>query len=619
MCGIAGIIGAIDPLDAENKVKKMVKVLARRGPDSQGIEKLDGAVLGHRRLAIFDLSDAGRQPMISPDRSVAVVFNGAIYNFRDLRKELIDLGYSFGSNTDTEILLHGYREWGIDRLVSKLTGMFAFGLWDGSRRKLFLVRDRLGEKPLIFATRNRQIAFASTVTPLREAGFVDEIDEDAIGDFLAFGFVTDQRSIYRRATKVPAGSMIEWSDGRMLQRQYWTPAINKRSPGPSFQEAVEETEHLILRSVKERLYADVPVGVTLSGGIDSALVCWAIKKLGSDITAYTVGTPGDPWDETNDAVATARSLGIQHRILEMSGEIGPEIDELVSAYAEPFACSSALGMLIVSRAMAQSVKVVLTGDGGDDLYLGYPEHRHFWLAQKLSSTLPLPLAKFWPLSRPLIPEIGMLRRASAFLDYATVGLTAIADRQASLSAYTSGNLLGDRLSNRCFANPTVTFRSDGGRRVLDDFLQYHLKTRFVGEYLTKVDGATMYHALEARSPFLDHRLWEFASALPFELLLCGGSLKAILRALVSQRISKQVAIRSKKGFGIPVHRWIVGRWRPQVESLFRNSILEKEGWLNSNATLRLLAGSVQNGSAPLQLWYLFVLESWMQHQSESIS
>src|SRR5215213_7940688 len=334
MCGIAGLIGLGDREDAQLRVRRMMSTLARRGPDGEGLHVWDNAVLGHRRLSIFDLSDAGRQPMLSGDGAVGIVFNGAIYNFRELRAELQAKRYAFESHTDTEVLLSGYNAWGLDRLLEKIRGMFAFALWDARKRKVFLVRDRLGVKPLLYACRNGQIAFASTARALRAGGFVDEIDDAAIADYLEFGYVTDDRSIYRGARKVAAATVVEWCDGKVETREYWRPPVPS-STQPSFREAVRETERLFLLAVEKRLYADVPVGSLLSGGIDSSLVCSAISQLGGDVTAFTIGTPGDPADETADAADTAKRLGITHQVLELAADTDSNVDELVSAYGEP--------------------------------------------------------------------------------------------------------------------------------------------------------------------------------------------------------------------------------------------------------------------------------------------
>src|SRR3989475_1713475 len=271
MCGIAGVVGSENPTLALERVQHMTHALARRGPDSEGIECWPGVVLGHRRLAIFDLSDAGRQPMLSPDRSLGVVFNGAVYNLRALRTELAAAGAQFRSRTDTEVLLHGYRRWGIQGLVVRLRGMFAFALWDNTNRTLYLVRDRLGIKPLVYAARNGSVAFASTVRALRAGGWAGDLDEEALAEYLEFGFVTDRRAIYQGLAKVPAASIMRWQDGVLQTDEYWTPPTARAGGTPTFEEAVAETERLFLAAVQRRLDADVPVGALLGGGPDPGL------------------------------------------------------------------------------------------------------------------------------------------------------------------------------------------------------------------------------------------------------------------------------------------------------------------------------------------------------------
>jgi asparagine synthase (glutamine-hydrolysing) len=615
MCGIAGLAGFDDRDEARRRVRQMMSTLTRRGPDGEGLEVWTGAALGHRRLSIFDLSDAGRQPMLSPDGSVGIVFNGAIYNFRELRVELEAAGYSFKSHTDTEVLVHGYDAWGLDRLLEKIRGMFAITLWDDRKRTLFLVRDRLGVKPLLYSSHNGHIAFASTARALRAGGFADEIDDLAIADYLEFGYVTDNRSIYRGVNKVAAGSLVEWTAGKIQTREYWRPPV-PTGKQPSFAEAVDETERLFVRAVERRLFADVPVGSLLSGGVDSSLVCWAISHLGGDVTAFTVGTPGDPADETADAADTAKRLGIRHQVLELSGDSEPNIDELVSAYGEPFACASALGMLRVSKAVRGSATVLLTGDGGDDVFLGYPEHRHFWLAQRLARSLPGFAANGWLANRDKFPQVGSLKRLSSFLNYSTGGLGAVACAHDGLPSYERYGMLGERLAGVSVQQRDIAWSNESGRNVLAEFLEYDRWNRFVGEYMTKVDGATMFHSLEARSPFLDQDLWEFAAGLSFELRLHGGKLKSVLRELVRRKLGEQVSRGRKRGFTIPVQRWLVGRWRNALTELLQTSILDREGWINSRATLDRLEAAAENGWAPNQLWYIFVLETWLRHEQD---
>jgi len=619
MCGIAGITGTFG--GREVAARRMTRSLARRGPDAEGHEAWPRAALAHRRLAIFDLSDAGRQPMLSPDGAAGVVFNGAIYNFRSLRAELAARGYEFRSQTDTEVLLHGYREWGIDALVARLHGMFAFGLWDDAAQKLFLVRDRLGVKPLAYCDApGGGVAFASTVRALREGGFVEELDEQSVVEFLEFGFVTDARAIYRGARKVPAATIIEFAEGACAprERRYWTPPAAGDAGAVSFDEAVEETERLFLRAVELRLFADVPVGALLSGGVDSSLVCWAVARLGGDVTAYTVGTPGDPWDETADARATAERLSLRHRVLNLRDTDAPEVSELSAAFPEPFACASALGMLRVSQAVANEATVLLTGDGGDDVFLGYPEHKHFHTASKLALALPAASAGAARSLRAFVPRgVAPLRRASTFLSFAAGGLGAVAAIHDGLPFYREHDLLGERLAGMTVAQRALPWTTRSARNLLTEFLEYDRGTRFTGEYLVKVDGATMHHSLEARSPFLDQKLWEFAAGLPYAERLRGGRLKAILRELARRRVGEEVARGSKRGFGVPVGRWVAGRWRARVEESLRAGLLAGGGWIKPERVLAQLARAGREGRAANQLWYLYVLESWLRHERDA--
>ena len=615
MCGIAGLVGFGDR-EAQGRVRRMMSTLTRRGPDSEGVHTWPKAVLGHRRLAVYDLSELGAQPMLSPDGAVGIVFNGAIYNFRDLRSELEAAGYNFKSHTDTEVLLHGYDAWGLDKLLERIRGMFAFALWDDRKRTISLVRDRLGVKPLLYSAQNGQLAFASTARALRAGGFAGEIDDLAIAEYLEWGYVTDQRSIYRNVHKVGAASVVEWSNGKLQTRTYWQPPTPTATQ-PSFAEALEETERLFVSAVEKRLFADVPVGALLSGGIDSSLICWAIKKLGGDVTAFTVGTPGDPTDETADAVDTAQRLGIRHQILELTSNSEPDLSELVAAYGEPFACASALGMLRVSKAVRGSATVLLTGDGGDDVFLGYPEHRHLFLAQKLARSLPGFVANGWRKNHDKLPRVGSLKRLNSFMNYSTGGLGAVACTHDGLPSYKQFGMLGDRLSDVSVAQREIEWSHVSGRNVLAEFLEYDRAGRFVGEFMTKVDGATTYHSLEARSPFLDQDLWEFAAGLSYETRMHGGRLKSLLRALAAEKIGERLARRRKRGFTIPVNRWLTGRWRSALTNLLDNAISDREGWINSRAVGKQLDAAAEKGWAPNQFWYIFVLESWLRHEQDS--
>lgn len=613
MCGIAGIVGDQNSERADKRIGVMLEALKHRGPNDEGTERWQNAVLGHRRLSIFDLTSAGHQPMLSPDGEVGIVLNGAIYNFLILRKELEKCGYKFKSQSDTEVLLHGYKEWGIDRLVEKIEGMFAFGIWDNARQSLYLVRDRLGVKPLAYILQNGRLAFASTVRAIRLAGYSSDLNRHGIVEYLEFGFLTDANSIYQDIEKVGPATILEWRNGKISAKKYWKLPAWKNEV-ISFEEALETTEELFLEAVEKRLQADVPIGALLSGGIDSSLVCWAISKLGGDITAFTVGVPGDEWDESSDAAKTARQLGIKHKILEMSGDRPLDVRDLVRAYPEPFACASSLGLLEISREIRQHATVLLTGDGGDDVFLGYPEHLHFWFAEKVADKTPKSIAPLLQKVSSILPKVGLLKRVNSFIGYSFGGLGAITKTRDGLPVYQNNDLLGERLLDIGFSHREIPLTT--GDNLLSEFLEYDLTTRFVGEYLPKVDGGTMLHALEARSPFLDTKLWDFAATLPFSLRLRNQNLKAVLREIVRRRISPELAEGKKRGFSVPVQRWLAGRWKDHFLELMEDSLLEKEGWIRSKNIRKMMGHAERQNWAPRQLWFILVLESWLRSESE---
>jgi asparagine synthase (glutamine-hydrolysing) len=613
MCGIAGYIAPGHPETADKRTRIMTDALARRGPDSSGMAQWPDIVLGHRRLAILDLSPAGHQPMISEDGSLGLVFNGCIYNFLELRQELTDRGHAFRSQTDTEVLLAGYREWGADALARRLRGMFAFAIWDEPRRKLTLVRDRLGVKPLVWWAQNGEMAFASTPEALHAAGLSGAMDPDAVLEFLEYGFVSEERCIWNGVRKLAPASILEWSEGRIREQTYWTVEESERTD-IGFDDAVVETERLLVEAVRLRLCADVPIGALLSGGIDSGLVCWAMTQANAKIRAFTVGTPGDPSDESEAARQTAEQLGIQHEIVELP-ETGPMLDTLVASFSEPFASQSALALLRVAEAIKPHATVLLTGDGGDDVFFGYPFFKNAWMAQRLGRRLPSGSRQMWSALRRLVPAAGPLRRIRSFLDFATGGLGAYARVHDGLPYYEQHALLGERLRHAQLAQRQIPASLDSARRLLPDLFAFHRKMFFSGEFLPKVDGATMYHALEARSPFLDHKIWEFAVRLPATVRLHDGTLKAVLREIAKRRLGPAVAERKKQGFTVPAERWLAKRWMPAIAPLQGTTRLEQEGWIRPGVLSSIVKNAVRNQWVPHQLWYLLVLEHWLQKKS----
>ena len=610
MCGIAGYATAGRTAATENATRLMMDRMARRGPDSTGLANWPGVSLGHRRLAIIDLSEGGHQPMLSDDGQVGLVFNGCIYNFLELRQELQQRGHCFRSQSDTEVLLRGYLEWGVQALAPRLRGMFAFAIWDQPRRTLSLVCDRLGVKPLVYAARNGEIAFASTVAAVRAAGFGGEIDAQAVLEYLEFGYVSDDRAIYEGIAKLPPATIAQWTGGQLRQSRYWdTPEIDEASR-ITFEEAVEETERILVDAVRVRLVSDVPLAVLLSGGIDSALVCWAMREKNANIRAFTVSAAGDPSDESAAAAHTAKLLGIPHEIVGIP-KSDFSLEEMTEAYSEPFSCQSAQGMLWVSRAIKPAATVLLTGDGGDDVFLGYPFFRNAWMAQKLARRLPAGAAAAWRGLRGLLPAKGAIQRMRHFLNYATGGLGEYIRAHNGLPYYEQRSLLGERLAGKYLPLRRIPASQQSARRLLSEAFTYHRRVHFTSEFMPKVDGATMHYSLEARSPFLDHRLWDFAAELPPELRFHGGALKAILREIARRRISPEVAFRQKQGFTVPVERWSAKGWSGMLERLAGDTNLEREGWIRRGALRDSIQEALAGRQVPVQLWHLLVLEHWL--------
>ena len=610
MCGIAGCVGEQSEIGTL-AVRTMTDALARRGPDSDGLAEWPGAVLGHRRLAILDLSPAGHQPMLADGGQVGLVFNGCIYNFREIREELEQMGHRFWSQCDTEVLLTGFRVWGIDALAPRLHGMFAVAFWDQKRETLTLLRDRLGVKPLVYCIRNGRLAFASTIAALRSAGFGGEIDEQAVMEYLEFGYVTGDRSIFRDIAKLPPGAILEWKSGEIQQRTYWTlPEINESSRC-TFEEAVEETERLLVEAVRLRLVSDVPIAVLLSGGIDSGLVCWALQQLNANVKAFTVSAGNDHTDESADAAHTAQKLGISHEIVGMPDR-DFSLDALTDAYSEPFSCQSAQAMLWVSKAVKSVATVLLTGDGGDDVFLGYPFFDNAWSAQRLARRMPPAAAALWSASGRLLPRRGVLGRAGNFMDYAAGGLGPHIRAHNGLPYYDKLSILGERLHGRQIPLRQIPASPAAGRRLLSDVFAYHRNVHFTSEFMEKVDGATMYYALEARAPFLDQKIWEFAAKLRPELRLRGGRLKAILREIALRRLGPEVAFRRKQGFTVPAERWYAERWSGMLDRLRGGTLLERQGWIRKGALDTPVRDALQAGWVPPQMVHLLVLEHWLE-------
>jgi asparagine synthase (glutamine-hydrolysing) len=608
MCGIAGFTGGVYGPDSQRVLKSMCDVIAHRGPDDEGFLVTPDAALGMRRLSIIDLV-TGHQPITNEDGTVQVVFNGEIYNYRSLRQRLVQRGHRLNTAGDTETLVHLYED-EADELVHSLRGMFAFAIWDSSRQRLLVARDRLGIKPLYYWLGRDGIAFASELRSLLSLpDFRPIISPHALASYLSFGYVREPLSIFRDVFKLPPGHRLTWSrrDGLDVQR-YWSPV---RPENQALDEitATRELRHRIMDAVESHLESDVPVGVFLSGGIDSSTVAAAVRHLGRTPRTFSIGFAERGYNEAPEAALVAQHLGTEHT--EFIIQDCPDIlSEVICSFDEPFADSSAIPTLLVSLLARQHVKVVLSGDGGDELFGGYQRYQQAAAQSELPSrsvqNILSHVARRLPFGlrgRNRLLDLSRSRRGRYVAQVAKP--LHVADGGVARSELAA---LGGAFEELLDAE----FDTAGGRGFLSQLMLVDMATYLPGDILTKVDRASMAASLEARVPLLDHELVEFAVSVPSGLKIRGGHGKWLLREAMRDLLPPHVFEKRKQGFAAPMDSWFRGRLRDGFSSVRADG----EGlgdWIDWGAVERLYgehqSGRRDHGSV---LWRLFVLAQWLR-------
>ncbi len=618
MCGIAGIFHRATPKPVDPaRVEAMTEVLAHRGPDGSGIWTAPGVGLGHRRLAIVDLSEAGAQPMLSRDRRLAVTFNGMIYNFREVRAELEAKGHRFHSESDTEVILAAWRQWGPES-PARFNGMFAYALYDAAEDSLFLVRDRLGVKPLFYAElSDGALIFASELKGLLAHPLLRRAPSpQAIEDFLAYGYVPDDAAIVEGVRKLPAGHTLLLRRGRPVPRPaaYWDVDFSNpvRKPVAALEEELVER---LRDAVRSRMVADVPFGAFLSGGIDSsAVVAFMAEASRGAVETCSIGFDEADHDETRYAAQVAELFATNHRSRTVASEDFGVIDTLADAFDEPFADASALATYRVSELAREKVKVSLSGDGADEAFAGYRRYRLFRAEERARALLPGPLARAAGALGAVYPKLDwapQMLRAKTTLEalgqgsgeaYArAVGVTPPELRRRVFTAPLGGHVAEQRYVRTMAGAPA----SDALSRA-----QYaDLKIWLPGDILTKVDRASMAVGLEAREPLLDHRLIEFAARLPANMRLRGGSGKWLLKRALASRLPGEILHRRKMGFVTPVSAWFRGPLAAEAGAIARSAALAETGWFDLTA-IESLVRAHQSGRSDhgRLLWQLLMLE-----------
>ena len=619
MCGITGFVtdntGRGNQFETAELLERMCAVMSHRGPDDQGTMVNEGVALGMRRLSIIDLS-GGHQPMRSRGSDLTVVFNGEIYNYRELRENLQNKGYQFQTKSDTESILHCYEEYG-DACVDHLRGMFAFALWDEPKRKLFVARDRVGEKPLYYAiTRTGTFVFGSELKCVLQHPEVErEIDHQAVDAYLTFGYVPDPLSILKNIKKLPPGHSLTLLGGKITIKQYWDFPYE---PGETRSERdyIEDLQHRLRESVRMRLVSDVPLGAFLSGGVDSStIVALMAQEMPEPVKTFSIGFEEDSYDELKYARLVAKRFGTDHHELIVTPDVCNVIDELIWHFDEPFADSSAIPTYYVSKLAREYVTVVLSGDGGDELFAGYTRYA---VDLKRQGFERLPRFVRQNLMKSLSEHLPHGARGRNFLY--NVALDPIDRYIDNISIFTKLNrrlLYSEGLLERLqHGESAATMYRDYASSVttgepVDPLLYLDSKTYLPGDILTKVDRMSMAVSLEARVPLLDHELIEFVTRMPASLKMRGGESKYIFKQAIKGLIPDEILTRPKQGFGVPIGAWINDQLRERMHDTLRDSLTRERGYFRSGYIDVLLAEHERGRRDHSQaLWTILIFELW---------
>lgn len=628
MCGIAGIVRLDGEAVSPPLIRAMAQTLRHRGPDAAGFH-VDGPVaLGHQRLKIIDLSEAAAQPMANGDGSVWIVFNGEIYNYRELRQELDARGYRFRSHSDTEVILHLYEELG-GSCIERLDGMFAFAVWDRPKRRLLLARDRAGKKPLYYTRAGASFLFASEVKALLRHPQVAGVPApEAFPHYFKFGYPPQGATFYRDVAQLPpAHAMTVEAGGAVRTRRYWDLDFTPRSgPAPSVAEAEEQVRTLVTEAVRKRLMADVPLGAFLSGGIDSSIVVGVMSRLlNQPVKTFSIGFTGDPsLDETPYARAVAKHFQTDHHEFIVEPKAIDLIEALVWHHDGPFGDASAIPTSIVSRLTREHVTVALNGDGGDEVFAGYLRFQACLAAERL----PRGLVRMADGMLGMVPEPTSyhhwLRRAQRFFRVAANplftrlrGWIAIFDQD--LDRLLRPDVMAGITTGQVDYAPDLLARTDA-YSTLSKVLYVNFMTYLPDDLLVKADRCTMAHSLEGRSPFLDHRLAEYVAGLPDAYKVRGRTTKFILKSAFADLLPPEILTRGKKGFGVPLGAW----FRTDLKDYLRDHLLSPQALSREYCVPSYVEGLVQEHVAGvrdhgLRLWTLLTFEVWLRQMRRQAS
>jgi len=614
---MCGIVGVVEPRSDRRAwlLRAMNETQVHRGPDEAGMYEDDDVALAMRRLAIIDVAH-GAQPVASESGDVVAVFNGEVYNFRELRDDLRLKGHVLRSESDSECIPHLYEEHGID-FVRRLRGMFAIALWDRHNRRLVLARDRLGKKPLFYRSDGDGFAFASELNGLLRDDRLDRsIDKQAVSHYLTYQYVPAPRSIYASVRKVPPGHVLTVQGGQLQKKEYWRPDFRKAGEPFDVPESLlaEQFRELLVESVRLRLVSERPVGAFLSGGLDSSAVVAAMSRASNQtVRTFSIGFEDESLNELPFARTVAQHFGTEHHELVVRPDALEVLPTLARAFGEPFADSSAIPSHYLAEMTRGSVVVTLNGDGGDELLGGYARYLEFLspgstVPRTLRRRLRSAAARTLHGSRTQAPgqehDAHRYGRLVAYFDPVSLARVLTRDFQASVPDPGFG-----LLEESWYAN-----------RHLDDvnrLLAVDTATYLPGDLLPKVDITTMQHSLEARSPLLDHHLVDWAAALPGRLKVHNGETKRLMKQALAPWLPSELITRRKQGFGVPLDAWMRGPLQPMLYDLLVAGRAVTEGWLDGGEVLRLVRLQKIGADLSYRLYALLMLELWMREVHEA--
>ncbi|PYY11075.1 MAG: asparagine synthase (glutamine-hydrolyzing) [Acidobacteria bacterium] len=622
MCGICGVFDntAIDQ-ERSLRVWNMAESMVHRGPDDSGFYSSRHLTMGHRRLKIIDLSPLGRQPMSNEDGTIWISFNGEIYNYRELRSQL-DRSHQFRSESDTEVIIHLYEERG-DEFLQQLNGMFALALWDSTRQRLLLCRDRFGEKPLYYFTNGEMLAFASELKSLLTISSVPrELDTEALSTYLALGYVPAPSTIFKHIKKLPPASLLA-AEVRPSEQglritpptRYWQVHYepDHRITG---RECLESISELVRDAVRIRMYSDVPIGAFLSGGLDSSTVVAMMSSLTNrPVETFSIGFDEDPWNELPFAELAAKHFATRHHTFCCTPDVLELLPTLAKHYDEPFADASAIPTYCVSKMAREFVTVALSGDGGDEIFAGYDRYNRAIRREELSRFVPdTVLRQTFSLASRIYPRRrrgwGVLHRNSLeVLDYHLMDYCIYpADEQKDLLSRSCGLPI---TSSGPWRNLRILAESCGTSDLLSK-MQYMDQMMYLpDDLLVKVDRASMAVSLETRAPFLDHRLAEFMAKVPVTLRFRGNEAKHLLKRVMAGLLPDQIIHRQKAGFGVPLRRWFRGKASEFAHDILLSQRAKERGLFSSKQIANLLETHARGPrDVSHKLWVLLFFEMW---------